>query len=114
MRDDVNELMQAFDVFIMPSIAEGLAFVLIEAQSCGLRCVASDDLPKDAKLTDLIEFISLKDSPKKWAEIILSKSKISYSKEKMNKIVCEAGYNIKDEAVKLENLYLKAVQDTSR
>ena len=114
VRDDVDELMQAFDVFLMPSIAEGLAFVLIEAQSCGLRCVASDTLPKESNLTGLVNFVSLKETSEKWAETILLESKIQYSKEKANKVVSEAGYNIKNEAVKLENLYLKAVQDTSR
>ncbi|MDP8212612.1 MAG: glycosyltransferase family 1 protein [Candidatus Zapsychrus exili] len=110
-RDDISELMQAFDVFLMPSIAEGLGFVLIEAQSCGLRCVVSDDLPKEAKVADSAKFISLKETPEKWAELILNESKIQYNKVKMNKVVRAAGYNIKDEAIILENMYLNAVKN---
>ena len=41
-RSDVNEIMQAMDVFVFPSLYEGLPVTMIEAQASGLHCVISD------------------------------------------------------------------------
>lgn len=49
---NVNEYMQAFDLFLFPSLYEGLGIVLIEAQASGLKCFASDTIPKNVKISD--------------------------------------------------------------
>lgn len=56
-RDDTNKLYSVMDVFCLPSLYEGLGMVLIEAQTNGLPCVASDKVPKEAKITENIDFI---------------------------------------------------------
>ena len=51
MRNDVNELMQAMDVFLLPSRFEGLPVVLIEAQAAGLHCICSDRFTTKSDIT---------------------------------------------------------------
>lgn len=54
VRKDAPRMLQAMDVFVFPSLYEGLGIVLVEAQSAGLPCVVSDTIPTDAYLTDLV------------------------------------------------------------
>lgn len=74
VRSDVNRLMQAMDVFVMPSWFEGLPVSLVEAQAAGLPVVASDTISHDSDVTGSIIFHSIKDTPKAWSDIILKKN----------------------------------------
>jgi len=67
---EVDLYLNAMDVFVFPSLYEGLPLALVEAQTNGLPCIISDTIPTDVKLTDLVEFVSLKELPSKWADII--------------------------------------------
>ena len=71
VRSDISELMQASDVFLLPSLYEGLPIVAIEAQTAGLPLVLSDRITKETDLTGNIEFISLDRENRFWAEQIL-------------------------------------------
>ena len=104
-RNDVNELYQAFDTFFFPSLYEGLGMVVIEAQTSGLPCVASTEVPAIAKVTDNLEFLELEDTINTWKNTILDKvgtKRKSYITE-----VKKAGYDIKTEVKKLENKYIE-------
>lgn len=106
LREDVSALMQMMDIFVFPSLFEGLGIVLIEAQTAGLPCFASKNvIPEEAAVTDLVEFISLKESAKSWADKIL---KVRNQQERHTRIsmVQNAGYDICVEAKKLEKFYL--------
>lgn len=70
-RSDTNRLYQAMDLFLLPSRFEGLPIVGVEAQCTKLPCVFSDSITKEAKIQEHCYFLSLSDSPKKWAEFIL-------------------------------------------
>lgn len=69
-RTDVSRLLQVMDVFVFPSIYEGLPVSLIEAQAAGLPCLISDKVPIECKKTDLVEQIPL-DDINKWIELII-------------------------------------------
>ena len=70
IRSDVNKLMSAMDVFIMPSYYEGFGISLIEAQTNGLTCFASDRVPREVDVTGNVNFLSL-DDYNVWANSIL-------------------------------------------
>lgn len=104
-RNDVNELLQAADIFLLPSKFEGLGIVLIEAQASGLRTFTSKDVvPKDVKITDLLEFISLKKNAKEWARLIISQGIAPHVVTKQK--IIEAGYDNKSNANKLASMYM--------
>ena len=71
LRTDVAQLYQMFDYFVFPSFYEGLPVTLIEAQAAGLKVLASDTITKETKLTNNLEFLTIKDPPATWANKIL-------------------------------------------
>ncbi|MCI9452329.1 MAG: glycosyltransferase family 1 protein [Dorea sp.] len=107
-RNDVNCLMQAMDIFILPSNFEGLGIVLIEAQAASLPCVASDIIPKESKISELIEYVSLNSPPHIWAEQVLKLYK-TVRREENSLSLQESSYNIEKCAKKLEKIYSKAL-----
>ncbi len=103
-RDDVNDLMQAMDVFILPSLYEGFGIVLIEAQASGLKCIMSDSIPTDAIISEKVKQLSLDDDIITWAkEILSSKSERKEGIEDIEK----SKYDIKSNAKWLENFYIE-------
>ncbi len=74
VRDDVNRILQALDVFICPSVYEGLPIVAVEAQAAGLLTLCSDRCADEINITDLCKFLEIKDNKDnnvKWAEEII-------------------------------------------
>lgn len=107
VRTDVNRLLQAMDVFLLPSRFEGLPLVLIEAQTAGLKCFASKDvITEAADLTGNVEFISLKEDADIWAGKIYSQSEQFLNRTQYVKSIIEAGYDIRTEADKFKT-YLR-------
>jgi len=106
VRNDVPDIMQAMDVFLFPSIYEGLPFVLIEAQASGLPCLVSlEGVTADANITKSLEFVSLEQTPEHWACEAL-KHKMSVRKN-MYEQICAAHYDMGEVARELEGVYLK-------
>ncbi len=103
-RNDINELYQAFDVFCLPSLYEGLPVVGVEAQATGLLCVFSDDMTKETKVLDTTEFLSLNQSVEEWAYTILKKYK-SFKRKNCTNEISKKDFNIKKEANKLTQKY---------
>ena len=104
-RNDANELYQAFDVFLLPSLYEGLPVVGVEAQAAGLLCYLSDDMTKETKVLDITKFMSLNNTPEEWANNILDDVK-KYKRIDTSKEMTDKNFNIKEEAKKLEEYYL--------
>ena len=105
VRSDVNDLMQGMDVFLFPSLYEGLGIVLIEAQAAGLKCVISDTIPKDGVLTDDVKSISLNETTVVWANEILKYQE--YKRSNNKEIIQKANYDIKNNAKTLEQFYIE-------
>ena len=103
-RNDVNELYQAFDVFCLPSLYEGLPVVGVEAQATGLLCIFSDDMTKETKVLDTTEFLSLNQSVEEWANDIVKKQS-KYKRKDVKNIIADNNFDIIFESKKLENKY---------
>lgn len=103
-RDDVCDLLNAFDVFLFPSLFEGLGIVVIEAQANGLYCVTSSEIPEEACLTDAIKRIELSENCKVWVDEIIKTRQ--YNRTKYGNMVSEKGYDIRIEAKKMEEFYM--------
>ena len=108
VRSDVADLMQAMDVFVFPSLYEGLGIVLIEAQAAGLPCVVSDTIPREAYLTDLVTAEKLSSSVEAWAEKILAKRAIPRIDRRAE--IAAHDFDITTEAVKLQEFYINAYE----
>lgn len=109
MRNDIADLMQAMDIFLLPSLYEGFSFVLIEAQAAGLPIFVSDSVTKEAKVTNLMEYIPLSVGAKGWADIILSMLENIPERKDMSKELIEGGFDIYNEAKKLEEFYISLI-----
>lgn len=105
VRDDVHRLMQAMDVLVMPSTSEGFPVTLVEAQAAGLRCVVSDAIDYSVNLTEEMQYESLDSEIEDWANKIISFSHEELDKSAMNEKVVQAGFDIKEQAKKLEAFY---------
>jgi len=106
-RADVNEVMQAFDVFLFPSLFEGLPVTMVEAQAAGLKCIISDTIPAEVEITNLVKFISLAKPATYWADEILIYKDHYKRKDRYAEIV-NSGYDIKENAKWLEEFYLRS------
>lgn len=101
-RTDVPELLQAMDVFLLPSHFEGLGLVLIEAQASGLKCLTSKGVPKEAKITPNLNYIS--NSVSDWIEAIEKVAK-GYERKKNDELILKAGYDLREQIKIIEKLY---------
>lgn len=103
------ELMQAMDVLVFPSRFEGLPLTLVEAQTSGLPCLISDKVSKEAKLSNLVEYLELEKKTSEWAKKILNIKFLNRDKASKNTIesMISKGYSIKHNIGKLEKIYLQ-------
>lgn len=109
LRADIPDLMQSMDVFVFPSLYEGLPVTLIEAQASGLPCIISDKVPIECRKTDLVQQISLEKSAKQWAEVLLKVSK-SERRNTYDEIV-SSGFDIRSNATKLQEYYINQYKE---
>ena len=107
-RNDVNELYHVFDVFVLPSLYEGLPVVGVEAQASGNLCFLSKNMTEETKILNSTVFISLDNHAEDWAKKILENIR-KHKKQDTIKEISIAGFNIKSEVAKLENEYFKYI-----
>ena len=79
VRSDVRRLYSAMDVFIFPSVYEGLPNVVVEAQANGLPCVISDSITREVGICENVVYKSLGDALDEWADAALSADSIGSS-----------------------------------
>ena len=105
-RNDVPKLLKDFDVFLLPSLFEGLPLVGIEAQAAGLPMITSNTVTLEADVTGNVTFLPLELSAEEWAKKILEVNE-SFVRKDMTQKVREAGYDIKQTAQWLQKFYLE-------
>lgn len=96
VRNDVDSLLCAMDVFLFPSLYEGMPNTVIEAQVSGLPCVISDTITSECNVSGLVQFISLQAPKERWAECVITASSDERSHAAIRMI--QNGYEISEVA----------------
>ena len=107
VRNDIPNLMQAMDVFVLPSIFEGLPVVMVEAQAASLPCIVSTNITTEVKVLDCVEYVKIGEDTSEWIKTINKYRNFKridvYDKLK------NGNFNIIDEAIRLQSYYEKLV-----
>lgn len=98
---NVNDYLQAMDIFVFPSKFEGLGIVAVEAQAAGICTICSEYVPKEVKIMDECLFLPLNEG--KWVECI-KKHKNGNKRDTFIE-VCNSHYDINDSAKDLVDRY---------
>lgn len=99
-RTDIPELLRTMDVFVFPSLFEGLSVTLVEAQVSSLRCVISDTIDKGSILADTTVSLDINSKPEKWRDVILNENYIGETYADID------DFDMNKEIRRLESLYL--------
>lgn len=104
-RKEVWNYYQAMDFFLFPSRFEGLPGTVVEAQAAGLRCLISDTIAEEVKITKLVTAYSIEEKPEKWAEYVLSHA--DYERKDYYEQIVKAGYDVKQQTQWYEQFYCR-------
>lgn len=107
LRDDIPGLLQAMDLFLLPSLFEGLPLVLVEAQAAGLPCLASATITDEVRLTELLRFLGLEQGPDVWAAEALAMA--NDRRRSDTALIGEVSYDIRIAAERLGAFYVERV-----
>lgn len=108
VRRDVEKIVNSLDIFIMPSIYEGLGLVLLEAQGGRIPCLVSEAIQEEANLNlGLVKKLSLKNNIEVWEKEVykMLEKNIKVSREAVKKAFYDRGYSIYSIAEKLFEIY---------
>jgi len=106
LRSDVPELMQAMDVFLFPSLWEGLPISAIEAQASGLPTLCSSNISEEVRVSNLCQIMSLAGYDK-WVQVLADGS--TYERYSPMNMITEAGYDICSSTQEIEEVYSNLV-----
>ncbi len=106
LQQDIQAWLSAFDLFLFPSVFEGLSIAALEAQANGVTFLASEGVvPEELRMNDNFKFFSLDKSPEEWSEMIKKMKGLRRTEpEIIYKNFTEKGYEISTEAKRLERL----------
>ena len=107
-RNDIPELLMSADVFLFPSLYEGLGIALLEAQAADLICVVSDTIPELAVLTEKVRSVNLTESASVWGDIVEEMMGKYTVRRDRSELFTEKGYDINAQIKVLESFYMKA------
>lgn len=105
VRSDIPAILSAMDVFIFPSLYEGMPNTIIEAQATGLQCVVADTITKQANITGLVEYLPLSNIVE-WAKCALNK--VSQQRCSTREIFVRENYEIKKVAKMFEQIIFES------
>jgi glycosyltransferase involved in cell wall biosynthesis len=106
IRQDIARLMLGSDVLLLPSAAEGLGVVAVEAQASGLPVLASTGVPIECSVaTDKVHFLDLTAGVEQWAQALTQLASMPRDLERCNRLVAESEFSIERSAQTLQALY---------
>jgi glycosyltransferase involved in cell wall biosynthesis len=103
--DNISELLSASDIFILPSIFEGIPLSLIEAQANGLVCLVSEHVSKDVRLIESMRFLPIDEGVDIWVEEIISSSLKPQPRLGNNNSLLSSEYNLECVAKEIASMY---------
>lgn len=107
-RNDVAEILQGIDVFVLPSLYEGFGVSLLEAQCAGARCIASSNVPALANVTGKVEYLDLNDDITMWVKAI-DKALNTPIDANAYKDIISHGFDIETSTEKLYTYYKESI-----
>lgn len=112
-RSDIPDLLSTMDIFLMPSLYEGLPISAIEAQASGLKLFLSDTISKETQLIDDVKWFSLFDDNNRIVNQLIADAEPNQSifdRLKRNHLVKSSGFDIKSTVSHIDKIYLKLNQ----
>lgn len=109
--ENVHDYLQAMDIFVLPSLFEGLGIVAIEAQASGLNTLLSDKVPIEAFITSLAYALPIDKGPIPWTDMIEKIKNENTVREDTREQIIKAGYDISESAKFLEKYYIHCVEN---
>lgn len=104
---ELGDYYSAMDLFLFPSVFEGLGIVAVEAQCSGLPVLASTGVPNEAAVSDRIKFLSLEESDLEWGNVVYEMvEQMRGNRKHYCDVVSDSLYNIQKTTDYLQNLYL--------
>ena len=113
VRDDVDKLLNAMDVFVFPSLYEGLPFTLVEAECNGIPIVYSDSVTDEIQINKNVLRLSLSETNEVWAQKAFEVYKLNRDDNSIGNITSR-GFNIENEARVLEDYYTDLIREHSK
>ena len=107
-RSDVEFLLSAADIFVLPSLFEGFPIAMIEAQCAGLACLAADTITTDAKICAAVRFLPLR--AEDWTQAMLTMPVVTEGRGIAADAVRWAGFEKKDTAKALVDFYTRQAE----
>lgn len=107
-RKDIAECLKLIDVYLFPSLYEGLGIALLEAQASGCLCFASNGVSREADMgIGTVHFMDLQQSPDVWAAKILHEYDryLRPTDEEIKNAFAKSGYDIAVSSQELMNIY---------
>ena len=105
---NVEDLLCAMDVFLFPSVFEGLGIAAVEAQATGLPVICSEQVPIEAMLLPNARRISLKADIEQWVQAVEAACNLSDMREGCATAVKDRGYDMRDVAAMIHDVYGEA------
>lgn len=102
---NVKDYMQIMDVFVFPSIFEGVPVTLVEAQAMGLPCIISNKITSEVILTSLVKILGLNNTSD-WTSSILH-TKVSGNRESYNELIKNSQYDVDKSTSWIQNFYIE-------
>lgn len=106
VKENISELLQCMDIFVMPSFYEGLPGTIVEAQGAGLPCLISDKITRQVKITDLVHYESIDSDPSIWSNRIFQIIN-NFERRNTQSDLINAGFDMRYIAKELESFYLE-------